>query len=268
MKPQSGGRSALVAKLSHFAALSDADVRVLDELCAGEEPFPARVDIVVEGTAPRAGFVLTQGMACRYRLLPDGRRQILGFLIPGDFFDPYVFLLRTMDHSIATLMPTRLARVERERVIAVFAGRPRLAAACWWSALQDEAIQRERVVALGRRDARGRVAYLLCELVWRQTAIGASDDHAIRLPLTQVELADALGLTPVHINRVLQEFRKAGLIALERRRLRLHDMATLQLIAGSSKAYLHLDGAPEEVARYIDRLERHRDGSAPDAERP
>lgn len=269
MKPHgSGGRSALAAKLSHFTALSEAEVRVLDGLCAAEEPFAARVDLAVEGEAPPAAFVLTQGMACRYRILPDGRRQILGFLIPGDFFDPFVFLLKVMDHSVATLMPSRLARLERGKVIAVFARRPRLAAAFWWSALQDEAIQRERIVALGRRDARGRVAYLLCELVWRQIAIGASGDSAIRLPLTQVELGDALGLTPVHINRVLQEFRKAGLIMLERRRLRLHDMATLRLIAGCTEAYLHLGGAPDEIVRYINVLERRRDRAAADADRP
>ncbi len=207
-------------------------------------------------------------MACRYRLLADGRRQILGFLLPGDVFDPCVFLLKAMDHSVATLMPTRIAWLERGPLIELLAKRPRLAAAHWWSALQEEAIQRERIVALGRRDARGRVAYLLCELVWRQAAIGASDDGAIRLPLTQIDLADALGLTPVHVNRVLQEFRKAGLITLAHRRLRLHDMATLQVIAGCSESYLHLDGAPEEVVRYIDQLERRGDRSDARPERP
>jgi CRP-like cAMP-binding protein len=257
------GPSALVAKLSHFTALSKEDVRILEALCASEEQFPAHADIAVEGEAPCAAFVLTQGMGCRYRLLADGRRQILGFLLPGDFFDPHVFLLRTMDHSVATLTPARLARIARAQAIEILVRRPRLAAAHWWSTLQDAAIQRERIVALGRRDARGRVAYLLCELVWRKRAIGASDDGAIQLPLTQVDLADALGLTPVHVNRVLQEFRKSGLITLAHRRLRLHDMAMLQLIAGCSETYLHLDGAPEDIARYIDLLEQQRGRSGP-----
>lgn len=264
MQVRGGYRSALAAKLSRFAALSDDDVRALDRLCAHEEQFPARVDIAVEGEVPRTAFVVTHGMACRYRILPDGRRQILGFLIPGDFFDLHVFLLKAMDHSVATIVPTRLAAIERDTVIDILELRPRLAAAHWWSALQEDAIQRERIVALGRRDARGRVAYLLCELVWRQTAIGASDGRSIRLPLTQVDLADALGLTPVHINRVLQEFRKAGLITLERGRLRLQDVAELQSIAVLTDAYLHLGGAPAEVLRHLDEQERRRRG-APDA---
>ena len=257
-----GGR-ALVAKLSQFAPLAKDDVHALERLCAREEQLPAHVDIAVEGEAPRSAFVITHGMACRYRLLPDGRRQVLGFLIAGDFFDLHVFVLKTMDHSIATLAPTRLAAIERDAVISLFELRPRLAAAHWWSALQDDAIQRERIVALGRRDARGRVAYLLCELVWRQTAIGASDGRSVRLPLTQVDLADALGLTPVHVNRVLQELRKDGLITLERRRFFLRDVAALQLIAAFTPGYLHLGGAPAELVRYVDRLERRRKAARP-----
>jgi CRP-like cAMP-binding protein len=252
----------LVTKLSHFARLSGDDIRLLHSLSLKEEQFGADTTLVSEGEVPRSAFVLTRGLACRYRLLPDGRRQILTFLMPGDFCNIHAFLQRAMDHSVTTIVPSRIAAIPRERVSAIAARRPRLAEAIWWSEMQEAAMLRERIVALGRRNARGRVAYLLCELVWRQRAIGLSEDHAIRLPLTQPELGDTLGLTPVHINRVLQEFRREDLISLDQRRLALLDMGKLQEIAGFNKAYLHLEGVPDEVQRFLDGLERDSAGEA------
>ena len=252
------GSSPLVEKLSHLMPFSDEDVRVLNALCINEERFEADTDIVLQGAVPRSAFVLTHGIAFRYRLLSDGKRQILTFMIPGDVFGLHAFLLRAMDHSIATLVPTRLATISRAKVFDLFEHHPRIGAALWWSALQEEAINRERIVALGRRSARGRVAYLLCELVWRQKAVALAEDHAIRLPLTQLELADTLGLTSVHINRILQGFRRDNLIALAQHRLTLLHVERLQKIAGFNQDYLHLGGATTEVRSYIDRLERNR----------
>jgi CRP-like cAMP-binding protein len=250
------GGGPFATKLSRFIPLSDEDVRFLDALCIDEERFEADADIVRQGDVPRSAFVLTRGMAFRYRLMPDGKRQILTFMIPGDVFGLHAFLLRTMDHSIATLVQTRLATMSRAKVFDLFEHHPRIGAALWWSALQEEAINRERIVALGRRSARGRVAYLLCELVWRQKAVGLAEDHAIRLPLTQLELADTLGL--VHINRILQGFRRDNLIALAQHRLTLLAVERLQKIAGFNQDYLHLGGATTEVRSYFDTLERNR----------
>ena len=122
---------------------------------------------------------------------------------------------------------------------------------------------RERIVALGRRSARGRVAYLLCELVWRQRAIGIAEDHAVRMPFTQTDLADLLGLTPVHTNRVLQGFRRDELITLDRRRLTLLDLERLHAISGLTPDYLKLNTTPPEVLRYFDGLERDRAALGP-----
>jgi len=255
-----GRHNPLVAKLSQFAPLSDKDVGLLEMLCLPEERFGAGANIVVEGETPRSAFVLTRGMACRYRLMPDGRRQILTILIPGDFFDLHGFLLQAVDHSVATIGPTRIAAIGREAVIDIIANHPRIGAALWWSAMQEEAMLRERIVALGRRTARGRVAYILCELVWRQRAIGMAEDHAIRLPFTQTDLADTLGLTSVHTNRVLQGFRREELIALQHRRLTLLDFEGLQAIAGLTPDYLKFDRTPPEILRYFDGLERDRAG--------
>ena len=250
------GSKPLVTKLSHFVPFGDKGVRVLDALCVKEERFEAGTDIVCQGDVPRSAFVLTHGMAFRYRLMPDGKRQILTFLIPGDVFDLHAFLLEAMDHSIGTLVPTRLAPISRATVFDLFDRHPQIGAALWCSALQEEAINRERIVALGRRSARGRVAYLLCELVWRQRAVGLAEDHAIRLPLTQVELADTLGLTAVHINRIVQGFRRDNLITMAQGRLTLLDVERLQKIAGLNQDYLHLGGATMEVRSYIEMLER------------
>jgi CRP-like cAMP-binding protein len=258
-----GHKNALVAKLSQFAPLSHKDIGLLEALCLPEERLRAGVNIVVEGETPRSLFVVARGMACRYRLMPDGRRQILTILLPGDLFGLPRFLLQSMDHSVAAIGPTRIAAIGREAVIDIIANHPRIGAALWWSVMQEEAMLRERIVALGRRSARGRVAYILCELVWRQRSIGIAEDHAIRLPLTQTDLADMLGLTSVHTNRVLQGFRRDELITLARGRLTLHDLGRLQAISGLTKDYLQLNSTPPEVLRYFDGLERYRAGADP-----
>ncbi len=204
----------LVRKLSHFAPLSEVDREVLDALSEREETYRADVDIITEGSKPRSSFLLKEGLAVRYRAMPNGGRQIMTFLIPGDICDVHVFLLRTMDHSIGTITPVRIARISRESLMDLFARRPRISAALWWSGLQEEAMLRERIVSLGRRDARGRIAYLLCELLWRHAAIGLTNGDTFKLPLTQTELGDTLGLTPVHVNRILREFRERRLILM------------------------------------------------------
>jgi CRP-like cAMP-binding protein len=256
-------RNPLVAKLSQFAPLSDSDVSLLEAMCQRDERFRAGTIIVGEGETPRSAFVVMRGIGCRYRLLSDGRRQILTILIPGDFCELHGFLLKAMDHSVATIGPTRIAAITRETVREIVLNHPLIGAALWWSAMQEEAMLRERIVALGRRSAKGRLAYFLCEFVWRQRAIGMAEDHAIRLPFTQIDLADTLGLTSVHINRVLQGFRRDELISLERQTLVLRDIERLQAISGLTPDYLKLNTTPPEVLRYFDDLERNRAESDP-----
>ena len=119
---------------------------------------------------------------------------------------------------------------------------------------------RERIVSLGRRDARARIAYLLCELLWRHTAVGLnSNDGSFLLPLTQTELGDTLGLTPVHVNRILKEFRSYHLIAMEHKMITLLDVPGLQTIGGFTKEYLHLEGASGETADYFAGLKNRED---------
>ena len=245
----------LIRKLSHFAPLSAGDCKVLDDLASYQEHCSADVDIIAEGMAPRSVFLILEGMAVRYRGLPDGGRQIMTFLIPGDLCDMHVFLAKAMDHSIGTITPVRIAAISREQMMDVFMLHPRISAALWWSSMQEEAMLRERIVSLGRRDARGRIAYLLCELLWRHVAVGLSSHGAFPLPLTQTELGDTLGLTPVHVNRILKEFRSRNLIAMDRKKIELIDVPGLQGIAEFTEDYLQLGGVPDEVVRYFADLE-------------
>src|SRR3954452_9673804 len=253
----------LTRQLAHFVPLAEEDLRLLDRLLQPDERFEADQDIIAEGQVPRSVFVLKEGMACRYRIFPDGRRQIMTFLLPGDLCDLQVFLFKAMDHSIGTLTPVRIAAIVEADVLDMAVPDPRISAGLWWSTMQEEAMLRERIVSLGRRDGRRRVAYLLCELVWRQQAVGQGSRNTISLPLTQSELADALGLTAVHINRVLQELRQQNLLTLEQRRLVLLDIDALALIAEFNADYLHLGGASEEIRRYFDQLERKNRAAGP-----
>ena len=245
----------LIRKLSHYAPLSESDRQLLDTLLARTEHFPADVDIISEGMVPRSVFVLKEGMAIRYRNLPDGGRQIMTFLIPGNLCDMHVFLLKKMDHSLGTITPVRIAPIARNDILDLIAQRPRISAALWWSSLQEEAILRERIVSLGRRDARGRIAYMLCELLWRHAAVGLTNGGVFQLPLTQTELGDTLGLTPVHVNRILKEFRERRLIAVDHKVLNILNIDGLQNIAAFDKKYLNFGGVPKEMAQYFDNLE-------------
>jgi CRP-like cAMP-binding protein len=255
LKPAPATLRALVRKLGNFAPLTTQDEQVIESIGSSDESFAPGAVIIGEGDAPRSVFVLTEGIACRYRDMPDGRRQIMTFLLPGDMCDLHVFLVGAMDHSISALSPVRLSAIARPRILDLLFNRPRIAAALWWSSLQEEAILRERIVALGRRNAHGRIAYLLCELLWRYQAVGLDLDRVVSLPLSQVDLADTLGLTPVHVNRVLKQLREDGLVALSNRMMTILDLGRLQAIAGFDSSYLHLGGAPEEVAEHFDRLE-------------
>ena len=246
---------SLLAKLAHFTILSKRDIHTLTASFGAVERFAARQTIVAEGDIPRSAFVMVRGMAIRYRDLADGRRQILSFLMPGDLLNLSAFLLKTMPYSVETLLPTTVAVIDRASVRALLIDHPRLSAALLWSALQEEAILHERIVGLGRRNATRRVAFLLCELVCRQRAIGLSDDHSIRLPLTQADLGDAAGLTSVHVNRVLQSLRKAKLIQLDHGRLKLLDYQRVADLAEFTGSYLQLGGIPADAARYLTELE-------------
>jgi CRP-like cAMP-binding protein len=230
----------LVAKLQTRARLSDQDRDDLHSLYADARDIGARRSIIREGDRPDHVHLMVEGWAARYKLLPDGARQITAFLIPGDFCDLHVTILGEMDHGIATLTRSKVAFIPRAQIEAL-TERPSLAKAFWWSTLVDEAVLRSWIVNIGRRDAYEAIGHLFCELYVRMKNIGLADGHRFELPLTQEEIGDALGLTSVHVNRVLQRLRSEDLISFRHGLLTIHDYRTLEKASGFNPNYLHMD---------------------------
>jgi CRP-like cAMP-binding protein len=209
----------LVRKLDRFGRLSPAERTAVLDLLTEREEIPDNTDLVSQGETLKEAVVIEDGWAIRYRTLDDGRRQIMNFLLPGDLFDLCAFMLTKSDHSVGTITACTIHRVPTTAVTSLFERHPRLGSALWMGGLQEEAILRERVTSLGRRNAEERTAHLLYELWVRLAAVGERDGRSFDLPLTQTELADALGLTSVHVSRTLRRLRKRGLIEVDRRRI-------------------------------------------------
>jgi CRP-like cAMP-binding protein len=239
----------LVRKLELFAPLPDEERRALEKAPWRVREYGADEDVISEGDRPSESTLVLEGFACRYKLLPDGRRQIASFHIPGDFVDLHSFLLKQMDHAVATLTPCRMGALPHEVVKDICERYPRLARAFWWDTVVDGAIFRQWMIGIGRRTALGRIAHLLCELHARLHAVGLADDDTYAFPVTQTELGDALGLSTVHVNRVLQELRGKGLITLRGGTLAILNPASLREVASFDPAYLYLHGESRDEAR-------------------
>ncbi len=232
---------ALVRKLSNYGQLTDQDWAVLLALPSSVRTYGARFDIVQDDQPPRGTILVLSGVACRVKVLPDGRKQILGLLVPGDFCDLNVMLLERRDHAISTLTATVAALLPEAELRKVMEQSPRIARTFWLAALVQEAIAREWILSLGRRTAYERMAHLFCEFYERLAAVGLAAQGQCDLPLTQADLADALGLSQVHVNRTLQDMREGGLIELKGRRLHIPDFKALSRVALFDAGYLHLE---------------------------
>ena len=239
----------LARKLENFARLSAGDQRALHRLATERVRVVERGrEIVEEGENPRLMNLVLDGWACRHKSLEDGRRQILAFFLPGDLCDLNVFILRQMDHSLAALTEVTVAEITREALEEVTFAHPRVGQALWWDALVAAAIQREWTLCLGQRDAQERLAHLLCELYVRVRAVGRADPGGCGFPVTQIALADAAGLSHVHVSRTLTALREAGLVSLKRGRLSIPDLDALMRVGTFNPNYLHL----EREGRHLD----------------
>lgn len=237
----------LILKLEHGARLTDEDRRLLRSVAVETRLVDARQDLIREGEVPDAVHLVLDGFACRYKMLDDGGRSIVAFLLPGDFCDLHVAILGHMDHSIGTLAPCIVVEIPRVK-IEELTTHPRIARALWWATLVDEAILREWLVSMGRRPAHKQLAHLLCELLFRLRAVGRASDGMFELPVTQEELGDALGVSTVHVNRVLQQLREDGLISLQGRLVTILDLPALTRFSTFNPNYLHLRNGPRDHA--------------------
>ena len=230
----------LISKLEAFHPLSEADKDLLNRLTSAGRAVGPREDLIREGDRPDRVYLILEGFACRYKILPDGSRHIMAYLVPGDLCDLHVFILKAMDHSIGTLSACEVVDIPRAQVMELIE-RPAIARALWWTGLVDGATLREWLVNIGARPAEERVAHLLCELLLRLRLVGLTTDDRYELPITQNELGDTMGLSTVHVNRVLQRLRAEGLNTFKSQKLVILKFSELMAFSGFNPNYLHLD---------------------------
>lgn len=190
--------------------------------------------------APGATLIL-DGLAYRHKVTVEGARQILSLHIPGDFVDLEGALLTVADHNVQALTKCNVAVIPRAAVINLIDTHARLAHAMWVDTLVDASIYREWITNVGRRDAQSAMCHLLCEFTRRLEVAGIAHRDGYDLPMTQEQLADALGVTPVHVNRVLRDLDAQGLIVRDKRFVRVPNWEALRKAAGFNELYLHLN---------------------------
>jgi CRP-like cAMP-binding protein len=236
----------LLRKLANFTELSEEEKKAVEECCDDVRYFAAGEDVISQGDRTGGVKLLLEGFACRYKVLEDGRRQVVAYFVPGDLCDLRVFILKRMDHSIGAVSASKVATLSPENVLRLTHTYPTLTRALWWSTLVEEAIAREWIVNVGQRNALERMAHLFCELLYRFRAVGLNEGMSCTLPLTQVELAETLGLSSVHVNRTLQALRKRKLITLENGTLTIENFEELKELSFFNPDYLHLDYSQEK----------------------
>lgn len=234
--------SAFARKLSAFVHLSHDDLVVMSDLYRRRRTFAAGTDMIHQGQMDQSAYVLASGWASSYKILADGSRQIVDFQIPGDFIGLRSVLFRTADHNVEPITSVQASEVHQRDLLEAFARTPRLATAVLWAASRDEAMVVEHLVDLGRRSAPVRLAHFLLELGARLRLVGMANRTGYDCPLSQYLLADALGLSAVHVNRVLRELREGGLLTFQKGRVTFDDYDALVEFADFDKSYLDHEG--------------------------
>lgn len=230
--------SPFARKLTAFVALSDADLMVLADLYRRRRTFPAGRDMAHEGQADHAAYIIANGWASSFKLLPTGTRQIVDIQIPGDFLGLRSVLFRTSDHNFELITEVEASQVQAVDLLEAFAHAPRLATAVRWAASRDEAMLVEYLVGIGRRNAQERMAHFLLELAARLRLVGLGTKADFDCPLSQYHLADVLGLSAVHVNRVLRELREGDLCTFQKGRAVFDDFEGLMALAEFDRGYL------------------------------
>ncbi len=234
----------LVLKLNTIIRLSEHERDTLFNLPLLIRDLRPDQDIVREGDRPSQCCLIVEGLAYRYKLVGEGKRQIFSYHISGDTPDLQSLHLERMDHNVGTLIATRVAFIPHQDVRKLTETHPRLLAAFWRDGLVDAAVFREWMVGMGRRTALARIAHLLCELFTRYSAVGLSEDYRFPYHLRQTDIGDSLGLSTVHVNRVIQKLKSDKLIDVNGKTMTILDWEKLQEVAEFDPHYLHLRDLP------------------------
>ncbi len=230
--------NALLRKLGNYAHFTADEVDCVLGLQENRSTIGKSTDIFHEGQEERGAYLLLDGWAFAYKLVPDGGRQVIAFLMPGDFLGLRSILLRVSDHAVATFTDCAVVSISIDRLIAAFDEFPRVGMAMLWSISRDEAVIVEHLVNIGRRGGIERTAHFFLEMGKRLQMAGLAHEHDFKFPFSQYLLADALGLTSIHINRVLRELRERNLIELKNRNIIITDVPGLIDLAGFDSDYL------------------------------
>ena len=240
--------SILLRKLESIAELSDEQKQAVAGIEGTVQELERGEDIASENTRPKNCTIILNGLLCRYKRLPNGARQILAFHTPGDVPDLHNVFISVMDHSIRATAPSTVLVVPNDTMRDVIRSTPLLGEVLWRDSLIDAAIFREWTVNVGIRSAHKRIAHLLCEVMARMKAVGLSDGRTCMLPLTQEDIAEATGLSAVHVNRTLQELRSEALIAMGREAISVLSWRKLQEAGEFDPTYLHLRDVAQHAA--------------------
>ena len=245
----SNALAGAVRKLAAHSRLDPPDRNAILALPHSLRTLDSGAYLVREGDLTQTCSVLVSGFACRHKITGGGHRQILAVHMAGDAVGVHEVFLEVADHNIQAISRSEIAFIPARAVRELADEMPNVARAMWTETLIDASIFREWVVNIGRRPAIGRIAHLLCELGLRMEAAGLAKAGRYELPLTQEQIADSTGLTPVHVNRVLQELGRLGLIERSKRWLTIPDPERLSGIGDFNARYLHLGrGASFELA--------------------
>jgi len=244
----SGDNHPFVCKIESVALfdLSEQERAALANLPMQVNEYAAHQDIVREHDRPTHCFAVLDGFAAAYKRTNEGRRQVTAYYVPGDVSGFQSLHLEVLDHNIGAVTAVRVGSVSYTAIRGMLYVYPRLVEAFWRVTLIEGSLAREWMLNNSRREAYARFAHLFCELMLRMDAVGLVSEHSFPLPLIQNELADALGITPVHANRVLQDLRDNGLITLRKGRLTIHDWDQLVKAADFDPTYLHLRRMDEQ----------------------
>lgn len=234
----------LLLNLASHDLIADGEQSALAAVFSRTATHRIGEDLVAQGSRPPFSTLMLEGISARYKILEDGSRQITAIHIPGDFVDLHAFLLKTMDHGIVAMSPCRVALAAHDDLKHITETQPHLTRLLWLDTLIDGAIHREWIVAMGRRSKVSHLAQLLCELYTRMKVVGLVDGWTFPLPLSQSEVADALGLSVVHLNKTLQRSRREGVVRWELRTIEILDWDKLADVAEFDDTYLSLRFEP------------------------
>lgn len=231
-KPIHPPTSPLATKLRSFVQLSDKELQCLDDIQSTPTFVERGTELFHQGEHGHIVYILQSGWGCSFKVLDDGARQIITFPVPGDCVGLHGVLLRASDHSFSALTDVIVSRVEIPRMLRIFSDFPNLGSAFLWATSRDEAMTAEHLASIGRRSAIKRTAHFFLELDARLHLVSLARDAEFDCPISQTELADALGLSPIHVNRVLRELREYNLLTFQNHKVAIHDRWKLNELAG------------------------------------